>query len=173
MEYLNEFAAWAWARHHNEWSWYIRPLFLLPFCYFAYRRSWAGIVGTLVALATSMFWFPAPQIVDAQVERFLAAEKEWLTGGWTTMKVVTLPVVPVFFWLLGSAFWQRSWLAGTLIINLMMVSKVIWSFAYGEDSAWPLLPPALLGVIICDVVIYLAYRWVHKPPQQIVTEGVV
>ena len=28
----DEFAAWAWARHHNELSWYIRPLFLLPFC---------------------------------------------------------------------------------------------------------------------------------------------
>ena len=35
----NEFVAWAWARHHNVLSWYVRPLFLLPFCYFAYRRS--------------------------------------------------------------------------------------------------------------------------------------
>lgn len=31
MEWLNELAAWAWARHHNELSWYVRPLFLLPF----------------------------------------------------------------------------------------------------------------------------------------------
>ena len=35
----DEFTAWAWERHHNILSWYIRPLFLLPFCYFAYRRS--------------------------------------------------------------------------------------------------------------------------------------
>src|SRR5215217_3294099 len=34
-----EFAAWAWDRHHNVLSWYIRPLFLLPFCYFAYKRN--------------------------------------------------------------------------------------------------------------------------------------
>jgi hypothetical protein len=32
--------------------------FLLPFCYFAYRRSLWGIVLTLLTLATSMFWFP-------------------------------------------------------------------------------------------------------------------
>ena len=51
----DEFAAWAWARHHNVLSWYIRPLFLLPFCYFAYKRSLWGITLTVVALATSMF----------------------------------------------------------------------------------------------------------------------
>jgi hypothetical protein len=39
----DEFAAWAWARHHNELSWYIRVLFVLPFCYFAYKRSLWGI----------------------------------------------------------------------------------------------------------------------------------
>jgi len=63
--YTNEFVAWAWARHHNVLSWYVRPLFLLPFCYFAYRRSLWGIVLTVVALATSMFWFP-PQSTRAQ-----------------------------------------------------------------------------------------------------------
>ncbi len=60
MDWVHELAAWAWERHHNVLSWYIRPLFLLPFCFFAYRRSVLGIVLTLVALATSMAWFPAP-----------------------------------------------------------------------------------------------------------------
>jgi hypothetical protein len=55
---LDEFLSWAWARHHNPLSWYIRPLFLLPFCYFAYKRSTWGIVLTLFALVTSMVWFP-------------------------------------------------------------------------------------------------------------------
>ena len=36
---LDEFGAWAWERHHNVLSWYIRVLFLLPFCYFAYKRA--------------------------------------------------------------------------------------------------------------------------------------
>ena len=56
---LDEFGDWAWDRHHNILSWYIRALFLLPFCFFAYRRSFLGITLTLVALATSMFWFSA------------------------------------------------------------------------------------------------------------------
>ena len=71
---LDEFGAWAWERHHNVLSWYIRPLFLLPFCYFAYRRSLFGITITLVALATSMFWFPAPEIVRT----FAAGGSSWL-----------------------------------------------------------------------------------------------
>jgi hypothetical protein len=39
VELINDVATWAWARHHNILSWYIRPLFLLPFCLFAYRRG--------------------------------------------------------------------------------------------------------------------------------------
>lgn len=39
MEWMNEFLGWVWARHHNELSWYVRPLFIVPFCWFAYRRS--------------------------------------------------------------------------------------------------------------------------------------
>src|SRR5918998_1875052 len=84
----DEFAAWAWARHHNELSWYVRPLFLLPFCYFAYRRSLWGIVLTVVALATSMFWFPAPERVDPGAAEFLAMEREYLTEDWTLWKVL-------------------------------------------------------------------------------------
>ena len=55
MELLNEFHSWARTRHHNPLSWYIRPLFLLPFCCFAYKRSMWGIALTLLALSTSMF----------------------------------------------------------------------------------------------------------------------
>ena len=78
--WINDFLAWAWERHHNVLSRYVRPLFVLPLAYFSYRRSLSGIALTLVALATSMFWFPAPGRVDPRVEEFLAFEREWLTG---------------------------------------------------------------------------------------------
>ncbi len=58
MEFLSDFLSWAWARHHNVLSWYIRPMFILPFIYFAYKRNWKGLVVTVIALFTSMFWFP-------------------------------------------------------------------------------------------------------------------
>ncbi len=83
----NEFIAWAWERHHNVLSWYIRPLFFLPFCYFAYRRSLFGITLTLVALATSIFWFPAPETPSPAVIEMLASEEAYLTADWTLWKV--------------------------------------------------------------------------------------
>ncbi|MBL0019136.1 MAG: hypothetical protein IPP17_22600 [Bacteroidetes bacterium] len=61
------FFDWVFERHHNPWSWYIRPLFLIPFCFFAYKRSWAGISATIFMLFTSMFWFNRPSEVSAQV----------------------------------------------------------------------------------------------------------
>src|SRR4028119_50008 len=67
-----EFVAWAWERHHNVLSWYIRPLFFLPFCFFAYRRSLWGMTLSLLALATSMFWFPAPGEVRPPREGLVA-----------------------------------------------------------------------------------------------------
>ena len=58
MDGLQDFLDWAWARHHNPLSWYIRPLFVLPFCYFAYKKNWWGMVLTVLAVLSSMFWFP-------------------------------------------------------------------------------------------------------------------
>jgi hypothetical protein len=75
VDALVDFLNWAWARHHNPLSWYIRPLFILPFCYFAYRKNLLGVVVTLVAVTSSMFWFPAPSTVDPTAARFLAAQK--------------------------------------------------------------------------------------------------
>ncbi|HRP53981.1 MAG TPA: hypothetical protein PLI97_10800, partial [Fluviicola sp.] len=37
------FLNWVFERHQNQMSWFIRPVFLIPFCFFAYKRSWAGI----------------------------------------------------------------------------------------------------------------------------------
>ena len=94
-DYLADFGDWAYDRHGNVLSWYIRPLFLLPLAWFAYRRSGWGIAGTLVALATSMFWFPAPAVPDPRVEEFLEFEKDWLTGDWDSGKILFTLLVPL------------------------------------------------------------------------------
>jgi hypothetical protein len=73
--FLGDLAAWAWARHHNVLSWYIRPLFLFPYCYFAYKRSPLGVIVTLLALATSMAWFEAPEQASEAVLQALEAER--------------------------------------------------------------------------------------------------
>jgi hypothetical protein len=159
----NEFAAWAWARHHNELSWYIRGLFFLPFCYFAYKRSLWGIVLTVVALATSMFWFPAPERVDPKAVEFLAVEREYLTSDWTLTKILLALLVPVSFAALAVAFWRRSLVWGLAVINAMVLVKLVWSFYFGDASGGlTLLPSAVVGLAVCDAVILYILRRMRK-----------
>ena len=169
---IDEFVAWAWARHHNELSWYIRPLFLLPFCYFAYRRSLLGITLTVVALATSMFWFPAPERANPGAAEFLAMEREYLTGEWSLWKVLLALLMPLSFAALAVAFWRRSLVWGLAVINAMVLVKVAWSFYFGDTSGGlTLLPSAIVGLAVCDAVILYVVRRSRKgsspgPPQQ-------
>jgi hypothetical protein len=104
MESLYDFLSWAWARHHNPLSWYIRPLFVLPFCYFAYKRNVAGAALTILAVTSSMFWFPAPSQADPRAAAFLAMERQYLTGGWTWGKTAMTELVPIWFLFLSWAF---------------------------------------------------------------------
>ena len=154
-----EFVAWAWERHHNVLSWYIRPLFFLPFCYFAYKRSLSGMILTLVALATSMFWFPAPGRLDPMTLEFLAVEREYLTGDWTLAKVLQALLVPISL-ALGLVFWKRSIVYGLVLINAMVLVKLVWRFYFGDESGGlTLLPSALAGLAVCDaVILYVVHR---------------
>ena len=172
-----EFLSWAWERHHNVLSWYIRPLFFLPFCYFAYKRSLSGMILTLVALATSMFWFPAPERTDPQVLEFLAVEKEYLTGDWTTAKVVLASLVPISFAALGFVFWKRSIVYGLVLMNAVVLAKLAWSFYFGDAAGGlTLLPSALAGLAVCDAVILYVVRRIRKgsspkPTQRVSQHG--
>ena len=155
----DEFAAWAWARHHNVLSWYIQVLFLLPFCWFAYRQSVSGMVLTLVALATSMFWFPAPEGPDPRALAFLAMEREYLLGTWGPAKVLLGLLVPVSLAALAAAFWRRSIVYELVLINAIVLVKVGWSFYFGDASGgWTLLRSQLAGLVICNAVVLYVRR---------------
>jgi type IV secretory pathway VirB2 component (pilin) len=167
-----EFVAWAWERHHNVLSWYIRPLFFLPFCFFAYKRSLWGMTLTLLALATSMFWFPAPGESNAAVDEMLGAEREYLTGNWTTLKVLLALVVPGTFVALGLAFWKRSLVYGLAVINAAVLIKTGWTFVVStEAGAMSHLPAAVAGLAVLNaVILYVRHRMRKrsspKSPQQ-------
>jgi len=158
MDALSDFLNWAWARHHNPLSWYIRPLFVLPFCYFAYKRSTWGVALTIVAVLSSKFWFSAPAATDPRAAAFLAVERQYITGPWTLSKVTMTALVPVWFIALAWVFWRRSWLAGFLVINVGALLKVIWSFYFARTSAWSIIPPVGLGALVINGVILYAYR---------------
>jgi hypothetical protein len=162
MENISDFLSWAWARHHNILSWYIRPLFIIPFVYFAYKRNWKGLILTIVALFTSMFWFPAPAVPDPAVEQFLQVEKEYLLGRWYMTKILGTMTIPAFFFFLALAFWKRSWWWGIAVINLAALGKIFWSVLAGGEAGMATLAPALIGMLICDVAVYLGVRLLHN-----------
>jgi hypothetical protein len=156
------FFDWAFDRHHNQLSWYIRPIFLIPFCFFAYKHSWSGVSITIFALFTSMFWFSKPEIVSENIIEFLQFEKEYLYGEWNTMKTIMALTIPISFLALGLSFWKRSLLMGLGVVILMSTGKIIWSIQNAGASGKSILIPAVIGVLICCTLIYFGFKKMEK-----------
>jgi hypothetical protein len=164
MDGLLEFLDWAWARHHNPLSWYVRPLFILPFCYFAYKKSAWGIVLTVVAVTTSMFWFPAPAVPDPRGAALLAVEREYVAGPMTLSRIVLTGLIPVWFVLLAWAARRRSWLGVATVVGAGTLLKVAWLFRVAGSNAWVIVPPVVLGTAVCVAVLLIAYQRVRTRP---------
>jgi hypothetical protein len=162
MDGMSDFFNWAWARHHNELSWYIRPLFILPFCYFAYKKSGWGIVLTLLAVTSSMFWFPAPAVPDPRGAALLAVEREYISGPLTFSRLVLTGLIPVWFILLAWAVRRISWLGVAAMIGSGPVLKGAWLFRVGGGDASVIVPPVAFGTAACACVLVAAYRRLHR-----------
>ena len=93
----NSFFEWAFARHHNTLSWYIRPLFIIPIIWSAYKKLFSGIAISIFCLFTSMFWFSKPNTTNPEVEKFLNFEANYLKSGWTMDKIALFFTVIIFF----------------------------------------------------------------------------
>ena len=145
----DKFFNWAFERHHNVLSWYIRPLFIIPMVIFAFKKSFTGIFASVFALFTSMFWFPAPTANNPQVLEFLAFEMEYLKGEWTSPKILMSLAVPLFFFMLLTAAWKRNWKWLLGVIIGAAVLKFVWSIAFSGEASMSILKPALLGLIVC------------------------
>lgn len=156
------FFEWVFDRHHNQWSWYLRPIFLIPFCYFAYKQSWSGISITIFSLFTSMFWFNKPTIVSEDVIEFLQYEKEWLYGTWNYKKVLMMTTIPISFIALGLAFWKRSLLMGLGVIVLMATGKIIWSIYNAGEAGKSIIIPAVIGLLLCCGLIFYGFKKLEK-----------
>lgn len=158
----NSFFDWAFERHHNLLSWYIRPLFTLPIVFFAYKKSWSGVMASVFCLFTSMFWFPVPIESTADVEKFLAFEMDYLKGAWTMEKILFSLTVPAFFAGLIAATWKRNWKIMIGIIVLAAVMKVLWSALFAGPDGLSIIKPAISGLVICVVGIYFFIKQKRK-----------
>ncbi len=154
----NIFFNWAFERHYNILSWYIRPLFIIPMVIFAFKKSFTGIFASVFALFTSMFWFPAPAASNPRVLSFLAFEMEYLKGAWTAPKIVISLAVPLFFIILIASAWKRNlkWLLSAIIGAAAL--KILWSIAFSGEAGMSILMPAFIGLIVCIGILFYFFR---------------
>ncbi|WP_445506167.1 hypothetical protein [Niallia sp. 03190] len=157
-----DFLDWAFTRHQNQLSWYVRPLFLIPFCFFAFKKSWAGISITVFCIFTSMFWFPEPQSVSKQVEQFLQYEIDYLTGDWNVTKILMTLLVPISLFLLSMGFWRKNLWIGLSVLIMIAFGKIVWSTLSAGESGKSIIIPAIIGLLICVVLIYWGFKKLGK-----------
>lgn len=156
------FFNWIFERHHNQLSWYIRPIFLIPFCYFAYKQTWAGVSITMFCILTSMFWFSKPEIASDDIILFLQFEKNWLDGEWTLVKLLQLATIPISLFALGMAFWKRSLIMGIGMMVLIATGKVVWSIYNAGEAGKSIIIPAVCGLIISVGIMAYGYKRLAK-----------
>jgi hypothetical protein len=158
LEQLADFGAWVWARHHNIASWYVRPLFVLPYCWFAYRRNRLGLAVTVLLFPTSLFWFPAPAQPSPEVERYLGLEQRVFLGSPWALAALGAAVA-VFLVALATAFWRRSWVWGLAVLNAGTLVKVAWSVSAGGEAGRAAILPSLATLAVCNAAVLGAVYW--------------
>ncbi|WP_142506427.1 hypothetical protein [Melghirimyces algeriensis] len=154
---LHDFLDWAFARHLNPLSWYIRPIFLMIICIFAYKRSWKGMVTTFFLMTSSMVWFPPPQTIDPRMQAVLEYEKMLLQDPLSA--TLTIFVGVIFVVLACLAFWKHSLKMGLVILNAMLIGKVVFGLIFTGENGWAPIGNTLFGLIIVNgIAVYLLYR---------------
>ncbi|SEG51017.1 hypothetical protein SAMN02982929_02449 [Saccharopolyspora kobensis] len=158
VDLVTDFLAWAWPRHLNPVSWYIRPLFFLPIACFCWTRRPLWLAATIVAMVSSFFWFPAPTEIDPRIAGVLEMEKELFTDPtWITW--VTLPLIPALIAGLCAAFWHRSLGWGLVVIDGGLALKIAWTIANsGTDGLATVVPLGLGAVAMTAVIVVIAHR---------------
>lgn len=154
-----DMGAWVWGRHQNQFSWYSRPLFVIPAAYYAYRRKVWHVVGFMTLLATSLFWFDAPATVPPSVSEYLEWEKQLFFTNDNKLPLVALIFgVFVFLGLLLYSFWQRNPWYGLAVINAGTVLKVIVSVAFGQDAGMAAIVPSLSSLLVINLFAWFLWR---------------
>ena len=150
---------WIWDRHQNQFSWYSRPLFLVPACYYAYRQNLWMIIGFTVLISCSLFWFAAPPNVSDQVSGYLEWERQLFFSDDSYAPLTLLSVVVVgFLFGLFYAFWTRNLWVGLFLINAGTITKIAVSVVLGKEAGTAAIVPSLSSLAIINVAAYVVWR---------------
>lgn len=155
--------SWIWDRHQNQFSWYSRPLFLIPACYYAYRQKLWLVIGFMVLLACSLFWFAAPPNVSDRISGYLEWEKQlFFTNESRLPLMVLIVVVVVFLFGLFYAFWKRNVWIGLLLINAGTLAKIAVSVVLGGEAGTAAIVPSLVSLLVINCVAFAVWRYISK-----------
>ncbi|WP_221563245.1 hypothetical protein [Alkalihalobacillus sp. TS-13] len=145
---FQEILNWAFDRHLNPLSWYIRPVFLIILVYCAYKRSMKGIILTFFLMMSSMFWFPAPEQVNPQMEKVLEYEMNLLSNPVTFL--ITIAFMMLFVVSILIAFWKHSIRLGLVILNITLIGKVLLALLFTGEDGWAPLGNTLFGLLLIN-----------------------
>ena len=149
------FFTWAFQRHRNILSWYIRPLFIVPIIWSAYKKRFSGIPISIFGLFTSMFWFPKPNITNPEIVKFLNFEANYLKSGWTMDKIALFFTVIIFFIFIIISTWTKNWKLLLVILIAAAFFKIFNSYLLTGKSALSMLKPAIAGLIVCVIAVFV------------------
>ncbi len=154
-----DIGAWVWDRHQNQFSWYSRPLFIIPAAYYAYRRKVWHIIGFMSLLASSLFWFDAPVTVSPSVSEYLEWEKELFFSNDNKLPLVALIFGAfVFLWLFFHAFWLRNLWYGLALVNAGTALKVCVSVVLGQDAGMAAIVPSFSSLLVINLLAWFLWR---------------
>ncbi|MCY8147628.1 hypothetical protein P8833_14220 [Bacillus inaquosorum] len=148
---------WAFRRHLNPLSWYIRPLFLLVLVYAAYKRGWNGLIITFVLMMSSMVWFPEPKRIYLQMQKVLEFEQMLLSS--PVSAVLTIVFMMVLIGFILAAFWKRSLVLGVILLNVTLAGKVALSLFFTGENGWAPLGNTIFGLMMVNGIgLFIKYR---------------
>ena len=151
---------WIWNRHQNLFSWYSRPLFIIPACYYAYHRKPGYVLGVLAALATSLFWFAPPEEVSDAVAGYLEWERVMFLDPHNRIPLAILAfAVSVFLFCLFYAFWHRSLWLGLLVINVGNLLRILVSVLFGGEIGAVAILPTLSSMLVINIIAFAIWKW--------------
>ena len=151
---------WIWDRHQNQFSWYSRPLFIIPACYYAYRQKLGFIICILVLLGTSLFWFAPPVEVSETISGYLDWEREAFMNPDNRKPLIVLGVaVFIFLFLLFYAFWHRNYWIGLIVLNIGNLLKIAVSVVFGGDAGMASIVPTLSSLLILNILAFIIWKY--------------
>lgn len=150
---------WIWHRHQNLFSWYSRPLFIIPACYYAYKQKIGFIIGSLILLGTSLFWFAPPAEVSETISGYLDWERQVFFNPNNRKPLIILSIaVVLFLFLLFYAFWKRSFWVGLLVFNIGNLLKIAVSIVFGGEVGMASIVPTLSSIIILNILAFVIWK---------------